>query len=126
MPLIAGGEEGAIPFGPLETLKITYRVVEQKAEDSFAAAEETERRRYVMSAENLSDTARTVVLRDTALVSNSDEVEVTLVGTAPSDEDVDDVTGRLAWEIELAPGAKQDVEWGYDVSYPLGRDLILR
>jgi uncharacterized protein (TIGR02231 family) len=126
LPLIAGGESGAIPFGALETLKITYRVVEQKAEDSFASADQTERRRYAMSAENLSDTPRTVVLRDSVPVSNSDEVEVEVVGNAPTDEDLDDVTGRVGWEVELAAGEKREIEWGYDVSYPLGRDLILR
>ena len=126
LPLTAAGEEGAVPFGALETLKIAYRVVEQKSEDSFAAAEETERRRYVFSAENLSETARKVVLYDSLPVSNSDQVEVKLVGDAPSNEDVDDVTGRVSWDLTIAPGAKEEIEFGYDVNYPIGRDLRLR
>ena len=126
LPLIAAGEEGAIAFGALETVKIGYRVVEQKSQDSFAAAEETERRRFVLSAENTSGKARTVVLLDSVPVSNADEVEVKVVGDAPTREDVDDVTGRVAWDVELAAGAKEEVEFGYDVSYPLGRDLMLR
>ncbi len=126
LPLIAAGEEGAVPFGALETVKIAYRVVEQKSEDSFAAAEETERRRFVFSAENLSDKARQVVLYDSIPVSNSDQVEVKLVGDAPTDEDVDDVTGRVAWTLDLEPGAKEEIEFGYDVNYPIGRELRLR
>jgi len=126
LPLIAAGGEGAIPFGALETVKIGYRVVEQKSEDSFAAAEETERRRYVFSAENTSDKPRRVVLLDSVPVSNADEVEVKLVGDAPTSENVDDVTGRVSWEIDLAAGAKEEIEFGYDVGYPLGRDLMLR
>jgi len=126
LPLTASGEEGAVPFGALETVKIAYRVVEQKSEDSFAAAEETERRRYVFSAENLSEKARQVVLYDSVPVSNSDQVEVKLVGDAPTDEDVDDVTGRVTWTLDIAPGAKEEVEFGYDVNYPIGRDLMLR
>ena len=126
LPLIAAGEEGAVAFGALETVKIGYRVVEQKSEDSFASAEETERRRFVLTAENLSDKERMVVLYDSLPVSNSDEVEVKPVGDAPTGEDVDDVTGRVSWTLTLAPGAKEEIEFGYDVAYPLGRDLMLR
>ena len=126
LPLIAAGEEGAIPFGPLETVKIGYRIVEQKSQDSFAAAEETERRRYILSAENTGDKPRRVVLLDSLPVSNADEVEVKQVGDAPTAENVDDVTGRVSWEIDLAAGAKEEIEFGYDVGYPLGRDLMLR
>ena len=126
LPLTAAGEEGAVPFGALETLKIAYRIVEQKSEDSFAAAEETERRRFVFSAENLSEIARKVVLYDSVPISNSDQVEVKLVGDAPTEEDVDDVTGRVTWDLDIAPGAKEEIEFGYDVSYPIGRDLRLR
>jgi len=120
LPLIAAGEEGAVPFGALETVKISYRVVEQKSEDSFAAAEETERRRYVLSAQNLSDKTRKVVLYDAVPVSNSDQVEVKLVGDSPTNEGVDDVTGRVTWELDVAAGAKEDIEFGYDVNYPCG------
>ena len=126
LPLTAAGEEGAVPFGALETVKIGYRVVEQKSEDSFAAAEETERRRFVFSAENLSDKTRQVVLYDSVPVSNSDQVEVKLVGDAPTDEDVDDVTGRVTWTLDIAPGTKEEIEFGYDVNYPIGRELRLR
>lgn len=126
LPLIAAGEEGAIAFGALETVKIGYRVVEQKSEDSFANAEETERRRYVLSAENLSGKERNVVLYDSLPVSNSDEVEVKPVGDAPTDENVDDVTGRVSWTLTLAPGEKDEIAFGFDVGYPLGRDLLLR
>lgn len=126
LPLIAAGGKGSVAFGALETVKIGYRVVEQKSEDSFAAAEETERRRYILSAENTGDTPRRVVLFDSVPISNADEVEVTLVGDAPTGEDVDDVTGRVTWDVDLAPGAKEDIAFGYDVSYPLGRDLMLR
>jgi len=66
------------------------------------------------------------VLTDSVPVSNSDQVEVELVGDAPTEEDVDDVTGRVAWELNIAPGAKEEIEFGYDVSYPIGRNLRLR
>ena len=126
LPLIAAGEEGAIPFGALETVKIGYRIVEQKSQDSFAAAEETERRRYILTAENTGDKPRRVVLRDSVPISDTDEVEVKLVGDVPTAENVDDITGRVSWDIDLAAGAKEEIEFGYDVGYPLGRDLMLR
>lgn len=127
LPLIAAGAEGAVPFGSYESVKIGYRVVSQKDDDSFARADKLRAFRSEMHAENTSDKAWTVVLSDSKPETNTEEIEVTVVADpAPDETDADDVTGRLEWRFDLPPGAKQEIEYGFDVSYPLGRDLILR
>lgn len=127
LPLIAAGGEGAVPFGAYESVKIGYRVIEQKDDDSFARADKLRTFRSAISAENTSDKAWTVVLSGSKPVTNTEEVTVKVIADPEPDEsDADDVTGRLEWRFDLAAGNKQEVAYGFDVTYPLGRNLILR
>lgn len=57
--------------------------------------------------------------------TQTDEIEVTLLADpAPLEEDAEDVTGRLVWELDLAAGASDAVKFGYDIDWPLGRQLL--
>ena len=127
LPLIARGEEGAVGFGALESVQVARRVLESESADSRALPEEAERRMFELGVENTGDKARTVVLYDAMPVARSGEIEVERLGDAPDEARTDDLPkGRLAWVLEVAPGEEAEVAFGYEVRYPLGRDLILR
>jgi hypothetical protein len=45
-------------------------------------------------------------------------VEILSGMTEPSERDVDDKRGVLAWSFELAPGAETTIKHGYKVTWP--------
>ena len=90
-----------------------------EGEKGIIRSRQTERRRYVMTVENLGDKAMPVAIRDSMPYAEDEDVEITLrADPGPDERDVDDRKGALLWRFDLKPGAKREIEHGYDVTYP--------
>ncbi len=124
---IAGGETTHLPFGSYDSIKITHTERERmEGEQGLIRARQTERRRYIMTAENLGDKPMPVAIRDSMPYAENEDVEITLrTKPAPDERDVDDRKGALLWQFTLEPGEKREIEHGYDVTYPTGVTLFL-
>ena len=124
---IAAGDTAHLPFGSYDSVKIMYREIERiEGEAGLIRARQTERRRYEMSAENLGAKPIAVVLRDSMPYAEDEDVEITLrADPKPDERDVDGRKGTLAWRFTLEPGEKSPLRHGYDISYPMGVELLL-
>ncbi len=124
---IAGGETTHLPFGSYDRIRITHAERERmEGEQGLIRSRQTERRRYVMSAENLGDKAMPVAIRDSMPYAENEDVEITLrADPKPDGKDVDDRKGALLWRFALKPGEKREIAHGYDVTYPTGVTLFL-
>jgi len=117
---IAGGETAHLPFGSHDRIKVTHAERERmEGEKGIIRSRQTERRRYVMTVENLGDKAMPVAIRDSMPYAEDEDVEITLrADPDPDERDVDDRKGALLWRFDLKPGGKREIGHGYDVTYP--------
>jgi uncharacterized protein DUF4139 len=99
-------------FGADEKVKVARAPV-RKTEGStgLISTSKTDEREYKMTVRNGHDTVVQVMIEDQVPVSENAEVQVELlpVTTAPTQSDVADRRGILAWNFELAPGATREV-----------------
>ncbi|TVP88938.1 MAG: mucoidy inhibitor MuiA family protein [Thioalkalivibrio sp.] len=77
-------------------------------------------RSYRITVDNHHDRALPVTVLDRLPVSRDERIKVELTPetTEPAERDVDGRLGVLAWELEPAAGAKEEVRFGFTVSWP--------
>lgn len=122
---VAPGEKSALPFGPLESVVVKRSVKERlSGEEGVFTTSNTQRSRFVLTAENLGSETRTVTIFDALPYTETEEIEIDLVTSLPPTErDVDGRRGALAWTFSLAPGQEKVVQFGYDIGWPDGQVL---
>ncbi|WP_136646137.1 DUF4139 domain-containing protein [Tabrizicola sp. YIM 78059] len=123
---IAPGAETDLPFGAIETLRLSRRMPmasEGQTGVFTTANERTES--AVISVENTGTEAWTVRLLDQVPYSEQTDLQLTVkADPSPDETDVDGQRGILAWTFDLAPGRKQTVTLEHRLSWPRG--MVLR
>jgi uncharacterized protein (TIGR02231 family) len=120
------GQHISLAFGADEAIEVAYRQLkDERARQGLINREQRLERRYRIEATNHHQRPLPVTLFDQIPVARDEAIKVTLLeeGTAPSEQDVDDRPGVLAWEATLKPQQKQTIDFGYAVSYPLDRKV---
>jgi uncharacterized protein (TIGR02231 family) len=132
MPLTPKDEKVRIGFGVDEKVKverITMRknVTTPSGVAAYLAKSKTEEREYKFTVHNGHDIATAVRIEDRLPVSENDEVKVeVLPGSAPpSEQDVRDRRGIQAWTLVMKPNSDQSLSFGWRVSWPKERDLVI-
>ncbi|WP_324753782.1 DUF4139 domain-containing protein [Roseovarius sp. Pro17] len=124
--LIAAGAESEASFGPIDGLRLIRTALDREEGDSGLirkSSDLTETAR--IKVENLTDRAWPVRLLDRVPYSEQEKLSIDWKADPRPDEvDVDDQTGVLAWEFELAPGEARDLVLEYDMQWP--EDQVLR
>lgn len=77
-------------------------------------------RSYRITVANRHDRSLPVTVLDRLPVSRDERIRVELTPgtTEPAERDVDGRLGVLAWDLEPAPGATEEVRFGFTVSWP--------
>ncbi|WP_353392588.1 DUF4139 domain-containing protein [Ruegeria sp. HU-ET01832] len=124
-PDIGPGEEVELGFGPLYALTLRRQVLGRRSGDVGLIARSNERaERAQIRVENLSDETWPLRLLDSVPYSEQDDLKIEWTATPkPTDENVDNRRGILAWEMELAPGQTETVEIETKLSWPEGMVL---
>ena len=110
----------------MESIRIKHQVVDRTrgAEGVFSTSA-TNRERFRMTAENLGPTELPIVLYAAEPVTEDERIEVSeIVSEKPSERGVKGRRGVVAWRFELAPSAKRDIDYGWDVAWPDGEQVI--
>ncbi len=69
----------------------------------------------------------TVAVLDQIPVSQNQDIKVELVAKVqPAKRDVDDKRGVLAWDMKLEPEEEKQLEFGYRVIWPAGKNIQYR
>jgi uncharacterized protein (TIGR02231 family) len=132
MPLTPKDEKVRIGFGADEKVKVE-RITVRKISTTpsgvtgYLAKSKTEEREYRFAVHNGHDIPVVVRIEDRLPVSENEEVKVeTLPGSAPpAEQDVRDRRGVQAWTLSMKPNSDQSLPFGWRVSWPKEKDLVI-
>lgn len=122
---MAPGEEGELPFGAIEGLRLTRDMPVTAEGDRGVFVTSTRREETaVLEVENLTDEAWPVRLMDQVPYSEQEDLEVTYTAApAPTEVDVDGQRGILAWDLTVAAGETAKVDLTTVMQWPEGMVL---
>ena len=122
--VIVAGETVQLAFGPIEGLRLTRRVERNEGDVGVLSRSNQIAEKVEIEVENL--TGETWSLRVLDQVPYSEQEDLTISHTArprPSEMDVDERKGVMAWDGEIAPGAVTRIGLSYTIGWPDGKIL---
>ena len=127
LPLLAPGEEHELGFGVDDHVRVRHAIVEEKrSETGIISSSKSDVRNFRIGLKNLHERAIAVSVIDQIPVAQNAEIKIELTGkTAPSKRDLDDRRGVLAWEMKLEPDEERLFEFGYRVTWPAAKRILL-
>lgn len=104
-------------------LAVERKLVKSSATQNLMHTNETTEKRWQITIKNNKKTSAKVKVDDQYPVSRSSDIKVELLdnggATATTGE------GKLTWNIELAPGEKKVLNFGYSVKYPKDKSIVV-
>ena len=127
MALAPKDETVRLGFGADDRVKIarvTVRKIEAKAGIILSA--KIDEREFKITLRNAHDTTMRIVIEDQLPVSELADVNVELlpVSTNPTERDVRDRRGVLAWTVDLKPGETRDIKLAWRVRWPADKSVV--
>jgi uncharacterized protein (TIGR02231 family) len=125
--MTAKDENVRLGFGADDKVKVVRSTVRQlEGSAGILASSRTERRDFKTSIRNGHDTPLRIIVEDQVPVSEVNEVKVELlpVTTPPTEKDVRNRRGVVAWSLDLAPGEAKDLRIAWLVRYPSDRTVV--
>ena len=127
MAMTSKDENVRLGFGADDNVKIARGTVRQiEGSAGIISSAKTERREYKTSVRNGHDAPIRIVIEDQVPVSEIDEVKVELlpVTTTPTERDVRNRRGVMAWNFEIAPGEAKEIRIAWRVRWPADKAVI--
>lgn len=120
LPMIPDGAEADLPFGPIDGLRLTRAVVSRSEGARGVITRATEFSETLrIEVENLTSMPWPVELLDRVPRSEQDALSINWQASpAPTQEDVENRRGVLAWRFDLAAGATQGIDLSYRLRWP--------
>ncbi|MGR3321897.1 MAG: DUF4139 domain-containing protein [Pseudooceanicola sp.] len=124
-PLIAAGDEVEFSFGPIEGLRLTRHVLDRSEGDRGVITRSNRQREQVeITVENLTGESWPVRLIDRVPYSEQEDLEIEWSARPePTEVNVEDQRGILAWEFDIAPGAEQAIRLDQELTWPAEKVL---
>lgn len=120
------GENLALAFGADDAIEIAYQQLkDERGKQGLIHREQRIERRYRIQVTNHHKRSLPITVYDQIPVSRDKAIKVELLEetTPPSEQNVKDKPGILAWKATLKPHQKQVIDFGYAVSFPLDRKV---
>ena len=127
MALVPKDETVRLGFGADDRIKVSRAVIRKvEAKTGIISSAKTEEREFKITLRNAHDVPMRVVVEDQLPVSELAEVQVELlpVSTAPTERDVRDRRGVLAWTVELKPGESRDIALAWRLRWPADKTIV--
>lgn len=126
LDVIAPGVETDLGFGAIETLRVKREMpLREAGETGVFTSSNQQRESAVITVENTGAEAWPVRLLDQVPYSEQDALEIEVTASpAPMETDVEGQRGILAWEFDLAAGARQTITLEHVLTWPEG--MVLR
>ncbi|HUF57185.1 MAG TPA: mucoidy inhibitor MuiA family protein [Thermohalobaculum sp.] len=121
LAMLRPGEERELSLGADERIAVERRLAGgERGSSGLIRTEESESRLYRTEITNHHDRPLGIAVLDRMPVPRHEDIEVELMSesTAPTERDVDDREGVLAWRHDYAPGETRVIEFGYRVRFP--------
>lgn len=125
LDLIAPGAETDLPFGALETLRISRDMPQRDSgQTGFLSTSNEASETAVLKLENLGSESWPVRVYDQIPYSEQSDLTITLsADPAPTVQDVDGQRGIQQWDFDLAAGEKREISLSYRMRWPEGMVL---
>lgn len=123
--LIADGAKANMSFGPIEGLRLTRLVRDRNEGDRGILTKSNEQTETVeISVENLTGETWPLRLIDRVPVSEQEDLEITWsADPMPTERDVDDARGVMAWTFDLPSQETQTITVNTRMTWPEGKVL---
>lgn len=125
LPLIPAGADTEMAFGALDHLQLVWidRSLAEGDRGVFVSSS-TQARQIAFGVENTGTEADSVRLLYATPFAEQEDLELDLtLSVQPDEQDIDDMRGVHAWDIEVAPGQTRLVEMGVSFEFPDGQIL---
>lgn len=121
LPLLSAGEEFSLGFGRDDLIQITHREVDKKrGESGFISTVKLDERSFLTEITYRHNFPMDVKIIDQMPVSNHEDIKVSLTSktTKPTEINVDDKRGILAWTQTMNADETAIIHFGYKISWP--------
>jgi uncharacterized protein (TIGR02231 family) len=125
---VASGDQVEMGFGADDKVKVTRVPLRRReTEANWVQGSRTDLREFKTVVKSLHDrTMRITVLDQTPFAENSAiTVEALSGATPPTDRNLQDKRGVLAWSFDYKPGEEREIRHGYRLRWPGDRELVL-
>jgi uncharacterized protein (TIGR02231 family) len=113
----------SIGFGSDPSIKVTVDTAHIAGSTGLIAKKETYNWNWTVSLTNNKSIPVDLRIEDSYPHITHDDIDIEELFTPPLPDKGED--GLLSWELELAPGAQQVLNYGYRVSHPQNMDVSL-
>jgi uncharacterized protein (TIGR02231 family) len=127
MALTASGETARLGFGADDKVKVARALLrKQESQTGIISSAKIDEREFKITLRNGHATPVHVVVEDQLPVSEIDDVKVELLPatTPPSERDVKDRRGVLAWSFDAAAGEQREIKLGWRVRWPADKMVV--
>jgi uncharacterized protein (TIGR02231 family) len=127
MALTPKEETVRLGFGADEKVKVTRTMVRRtEGTTGIITSSKTEEREFKITVRNGHDTPLRVSVEDQVPVSETADIAVELLPltTAPTQKDVRDRRGVLAWAFEAQPGEVKEIKLGWRLRWPADKVIV--
>jgi uncharacterized protein (TIGR02231 family) len=121
MALVPKDETVRLGFGADDKVKVTRATVRKiEGSSGIISSARTDEREYKITVRSGHDRPIKVVVEDQIPTTENEEIKVELlpVTTAPTEKDVRDRRGVLAWSFDAAPGETKEIKLGWRLRWP--------
>lgn len=118
-----------IGFGVDPKVKVTWvRLDRVKGETGLISSSNSDVHRYKITINNGHKRAMAMTVFDQMPYAEQEDLQITLLKSKPRPdrENVDDKRGVMAWDLVVAPGAEEMIEFGYQLVWPKDKRITLR
>jgi uncharacterized protein (TIGR02231 family) len=127
MALTPKDEMVHLGFGADDKVKVARAIVrKQESQTGIISSTKVDEREFKITLRNGHDAPVRVTIEDQIPVSETEDVKVELlpVTTPPSERDVKDRRGVLAWSFDAAPGESREIKLGWRVRWPADKMVV--
>ncbi len=120
------GAEARLPFGPIEGLQLSRVNERNEGGDRGGVLSRSNEitEKVVIEVENLTGESWPLRVLDQVPYSEQEDLVITWnAQPRPTQVDVDDQKGVLAWDSEIAAGETQTINLNYSLQWPDGKIL---
>lgn len=120
LPQLGPGETHELGFAADDMVRVKYTIqVDKRGEQGLIAKSKTDDRSYKIVVKNLHPRQIQIRVLDQIPVSGNDEIKVEFTSSIPpTQRDVDDKRGVMAWEDKLNPDEERVIELSTRVTWP--------
>lgn len=128
MQLVPAGAETEVSFGPLEGIRLDFKLLENETGDKgFITSSSIREQEMEFSVENLTGEAESIQTLFALPFSEQEDLEVSArAQPTPDTMDFEKKQGVGVWDMNLAPGEKKTVRVTVQMDWPEGQQLIWR